>query len=149
MVDIVIFVGTESGNAAMVADTLRDELGDNGHAIDVIEDFEADPPALEADKVVLLCTATHGLGELPDNIMPLHDRLTQDRPDLTGIRYGVIALGDQTYSDTFCNAGRQMDTLFAELGGARVGERLEIDACTQPLPDEEAIDWAKEWVAML
>ena len=149
MVDIVIFVGTESGNAAMVADTLRDELSDNGHAIDVIEDFEAAAPAFDADKVVLLCTATHGLGELPDNIIPLHDRLTQDRPDLSGIRYGVIALGDQTYSDTFCNAGRQMDTLFAELGGARVGERLEIDACTQPLPDEEAVDWAKEWVALL
>ena len=28
-------------------------------------------------------------------------------------------------------------------------ERLEIDACTQPLPDEEAVQWSKDWVALL
>ena len=30
-----------------------------------------------------------------------------------------------------------------------VGDRLEVDACTQPLPDEEAIDWVKEWLTLL
>jgi MioC protein len=35
-------------------------------------------------------------------------------------------------------------------GGGRGGApRLEIDACTQPLPDEEALNWAQEWVTML
>jgi MioC protein len=39
--------------------------------------------------------------------------------------------------------------LFARCGARKVGERLEIDACTQPLPDEEALNWAQEWVTML
>jgi MioC protein len=42
-----------------------------------------------------------------------------------------------------------MDALFASFGACKVGERLEIDACTQPLPDEEALNWAQEWVTML
>ena len=42
-----------------------------------------------------------------------------------------------------------MDALFAQRGARKVGERLEIDACTQPLPDEEALNWAQEWVTLL
>jgi len=42
-----------------------------------------------------------------------------------------------------------MDALFADLGAHKVGERLEIDACTQPLPDEDALEWLKEWASQL
>jgi len=31
----------------------------------------------------------------------------------------------------------------------RIGERFEIDACTQPLADEDAREWVKEWVDLL
>jgi MioC protein len=98
---------------------------------------------------VLVCTSTHGDGELPDNIIPLTDELRAQTPDLSHLRYGVIALGDQTFSDTFCQAGKDMDALFAKLGAQKVGERLEIDACTQPLPDEDALEWALDWVKQL
>lgn len=148
MASILILVGTESGNAQMVADTLQEELGRAGHAVDVRAEGD-DLEGLGGGRVVLICTATHGLGELPDNIIPLHDALVRERPDLSALRYGVIALGDQTYHETFCHGGKTMDRLFAELGATRVGERLEIDACTQPLPDEDAVEWAKEWVALL
>ncbi len=149
MASIVILVGTESGNAQMVADTLHDELGGMGHAVEVFDhpDFDAVDPA--SREVVLVCTSTHGSGELPDNIIPFHDALKERRPELSQLRYGVIALGDQTYRDTFCQAGKDMDKLLAELGAVKVGERLEIDACTQPLPDEEALQWAQEWVTLL
>lgn len=149
MADILIIVGTESGNAQMVADYLSDELSPVGHAFDIVTEGTADDARLGERTVVLVCTATHGDGELPDNLIPFHDSLTDARPDLSHLRYGVIALGDQTYADTFCNAGRTFDALLAGLGAHKVGERLEIDACTQPLPDEDALDWAKEWVEML
>jgi MioC protein len=42
-----------------------------------------------------------------------------------------------------------MDALLAACGAQKVGERLEIDACTQPLPDEDALNWAREWVTLL
>lgn len=148
MAHILIIVGTESGNAQMVADTLQDELSAMGHFIDVVNEGDCDSMDLANREVVLVCTSTHGLGELPDNIIPLADSLKERTPALGNIAYGVIALGDQTYSETFCKAGKIMDELFATCGARKVGERLEIDACTQPLPDEEAITWAKEWVTL-
>jgi MioC protein len=149
MADILILVGSESGNAQMVADLLAEELGKAGHAVAVEAKGEAAAGRLAACVTALLCCSTHGEGELPENIRPLHAALARTKPDLSRLRYGVIALGDQTYRETFCRGGRTLDALLASLGAERIGERLEIDACTQPLPDEEALDWAKEWVSLL
>lgn len=149
MANILIIVGTESGNAQMCADHLADNLPSLGHEIEVVGDADVGGVEFDGREVVLVCTSTHGDGELPDNVMPLAERLRSDAPDLSALRYGVIALGDQTYRATFCKAGKDMDALFASCGAQKVGERLEIDACTQPLPDEEALNWAQEWVTLL
>lgn len=149
MSKILILVGTESGNAQMVGDTLVDEFNAQGHEAEVITDGTLEDLDLPNQEVVLICTSTHGLGELPDNIIPIHDALAEQKPDLSHLKYGVIALGDQTYADTFCQAGKTMDALFGSLGAHTVGERLEIDACTQPLPDEEALEWSKEWLTQV
>ena len=148
MADIAILVGTESGNAQMVADTLNDELGMD-HDVVVHEEPELDELDLASREIVIICCSTHGDGELPDNIIPLHDTLKESDMDLSHLKYGIVALGDQTYHQTFCQAGKDMDAVFAARGAVRVGERLEIDACTQPLPDEDALDWAKEFMAEL
>lgn len=149
MPNILIIVGTESGNAQMCADHMADHLPRLGHVVEVASDAEAGEVDLSGRELVLICTSTHGDGELPDNIIPLANRLRENGPDLSSLRYGVIALGDQTYASTFCKAGKEMDALLAACGAQRVGERLEIDACTQPLPDEDALSWAQEWVALL
>ncbi|MEH6577573.1 MAG: flavodoxin domain-containing protein [Amphritea sp.] len=148
MADIAILVGTESGNAQMVAEALNDELGMD-HEIMVHEEPELDELNLANREVVIICCSTHGDGELPDNIIPLHAALKEGGMDLSHLKYGVVALGDQTYQQTFCRAGKDMDEVFAACGAVRVGERLEIDACTQPLPDEDALDWAKEFISQL
>ncbi len=149
MAEILIIVGTESGNAQMVAEYLEEELGGSGHNVEIFSDGPPDNARLAERDTALICTSTHGDGELPDNLVPLHDSLNAGQPDLSHLRYGVIALGDQTYAETFCNGGKIMDSAFSARGATRIGERLEIDACTQPLPDEEALDWAKEWVQLL
>jgi len=149
MASILIIVGTESGNAQMVADLLEEELPGLGHEVEVFSEGTAGDAGLDNRDVVLVCCSTHGDGELPDNIIPFAEELEKQAPKLEHVRYGVIALGDQTYHDTFCQGGKTMDALLAKLGATRVGERLEIDACVQPLPDEDALDWAKEWVTLL
>ena len=148
MATILILVGTESGNAQMVADALKPVLDAAGHAVDVT-DKAATTADLRAHDVLLAVCATHGSGDIPTNILPLVETLGRERPDLSGHRYGVIALGDMTYQDTFCGGGKQMDALLEKLGARKAGERLEVDASTQPLPDEEAVGWVKEWVKLV
>jgi len=149
MIDIAILVGTESGNAQMVADALQETLEEMSHDVTLHEEPDVNEVDLANRDVVIISCSTHGDGELPDNIIPFCDYLKEHKPDLSHIRYGVVALGDQTYSDTFCQAGKDVDTLLSDCGATRVGERFEVDACTQPLPDEDARDWVKSWVTQL
>jgi len=148
MAKILILVGTESGNAQMVADALKPVLQAGGHAVDV-SDRAAGPADLEGHDTLLVVCATHGSGDIPTNILPLAESLERDRPDLSRHRYGVIALGDMTYQETFCGGGKQLDKAFAACGAKRIGDRLEVDASTQPLPDEEALGWIEGWKSLV
>ncbi len=144
MSSILILVGTESGNAQMVADALRPVLEAAGHAVDV-SDKAAAAADLQAHDVLLVVCATHGSGDIPTNILPLTETLERERPDLSAHRYGVIALGDRTYQDTFCGGGKKVDQVLELCGARKVGDRLEVDASRQPLPDEEALAWIEGW----
>ena len=144
MATILILVGTESGNAQMVADALQPVLATAGHAVDVT-DKAATAADLVAHDVLLVVCATHGSGDIPTNILPLVEALERDKPDLSGHRYGVIALGDMTYQDTFCGGGKKVDEALERCGAKKVGDRLEVDASEQPLPDEEALTWIEGW----
>ena len=148
MAQILILVGTESGNAQMVADALKPVLEGAGHAVDV-SDTAASAGDLEAHDVLLVVCATHGSGDIPTNILPLAETLERDRPNLSGHRYGIIALGDMTYQDTFCGGGKKVDRAFALCGARRLGDRLEVDASSQPLPDEEALGWIEGWKTLV
>ena len=148
MASILILVGTESGNAQMVADALQPVLASAGHAVDVT-DKAATAADLQAHDVLLAVCATHGSGDIPTNILPLVEALERDKPDLSGHRYGVIALGDMTYQDTFCGGGKKVDRVLELCGARRLGDRLEVDASTQPLPDEEALGWIDGWKALV
>ena len=148
MASILILVGTESGNAQMVADALKPVLEAAGHPVDV-SDAAASAADLQAHDVLLVVCATHGSGDIPTNILPLAETLERERPDLSGHRYGVIALGDRTYQDTFCGGGKKVDQVLELCGARKVGDRLEVDASSQPLPDEEALTWIEGWKGLV
>jgi MioC protein len=148
MANILILVGTESGNAQMVADAIQPVLAGAGHRVDV-SDRAATATDLASHDVLLVVCATHGSGDIPTNILPLAETLERDRPDLSHHRYGVIALGDMTYQDTFCCGGKNVDKVLALCGATRIGERLEVDASVQPLPDEEALAWVEAWKTLV
>jgi MioC protein len=132
----------------MVADALKPVLEAAGHAVEV-SDKAAGRADLVAYDVFLVVCATHGSGDIPTNMFPLAETLERERPDLSGHRYGVIALGDMTYQDTFCGGGKKVDKVFALCGARKIGERLEVDASSQPLPDEEALGWVEGWKALV
>ncbi|MBY6105129.1 flavodoxin [Ferrimonas balearica] len=142
-------VGSVYGAAEHVAEQLTAKLSEQGHQVHLIE--SDDPQVIiDASKdVLLVITSTTGSGDLPDNLAPLFFALKDRFPLLPNLRYGVIALGDSSYGETYCGAGRQFDELLEELGARRVGERLQIDACETFAPEEEALKWLPDWLAQL
>ncbi|MGB8768862.1 MAG: flavodoxin domain-containing protein, partial [Candidatus Korobacteraceae bacterium] len=87
-----------------------------------------------------------GQGDVPDNAQGLFSNLESEKPDLTGVTYGLIALGDHTYKDTYCHGGIRFDKLLTQLGGRRAGEILTHDASSGILPEEMAAQWVVSWV---
>ncbi|MEW6638475.1 MAG: flavodoxin domain-containing protein [Actinomycetota bacterium] len=141
MEETVILVGTETGNAEDVAEELAAALEEAGLGTEVVDMEGAEPELLDGNRAVIVCTATHGDGELPENSMEFYERLKEERPDLSGVLFAVCALGDSVYPD-FCEAGKIWSRFLKELGATEVIERYEIDG----LPEEEDFEGAREWV---
>lgn len=148
MANIKVLVGSTYGNAQQVAEDCAEQLIGLGHTAEVLENPEVEAVTADETDVVLVCTATIGLGEIPNNLMPLYAKLKDTTPLMPNKRFGVIALGDSGYQN-FANAGKMMDELLAELQLTRVGETLLIDACETPDPEEAASAWIAEWAAQL
>ncbi len=143
---LTILVGTMTGTADLVAQEVRDALAPLGVAAEIVQMDGLDSGVFAREGAFLICSSTYGQGDVPDNAKALYDALGRDRPDLARIEYGVIALGDRTYADTFCNGGRRFDERLGALGARRVGEPMLHDASSGTMPEELAIDWAKAWI---
>jgi MioC protein len=144
---VTILVGTMTGTADLVADEVKDALGADGAAVEVIPMDGLDASVFERNGPFLVCTSTYGQGDIPDNGQALFADLETARPDLAGVEYGVIALGDRTYAATFCFGGKRFDQLLTSLGARRVGEIMLHDASAGTIPEEVAIDWVRAWIA--
>lgn len=146
MAKVGIFVGTMYGNSLLVAEEAQAIFSARGHEATIFEDPEIKDWDANEGKYALIVTSTTGQGELPDSIVPLYEGL-QDRyqPQL---QYGIIALGDSTYSD-YCGGGRKFDALLQEQGARRLGEMLMIDASENPEPESVSNSWVEQWASLL
>lgn len=145
---VKILVGTMTGTAELVADEIAEVLNGQGADAEIMPMDGLGTDVFDPSRAYVICTSTYGQGDVPDNAQALFAALEQERPVLTGVRYGVFALGDMTYADTFCFGGRRFDELLQALGAARIGEREEHDASSGTLPEDEAAVWAERWYAL-
>jgi MioC protein len=143
---ITILVGTMTGTAEMVAQEVQTALEAAGHGATIRMMDGLDASVFQGGGTFLICTSTYGQGDVPDNAQALYNSLEADKPNLSGVTYGVIALGDRTYKDTYCHGGVRFDKLLTELGARRAGEILTHDASSGTLPEEVAAQWAVPWV---
>jgi MioC protein len=134
-----------TGTADLVAQEVQTALEAAGHAASIRMMDDLDASVFHPGGMFLICTSTYGQGDVPDNAQALYASLETERPDLSAVTYGVIALGDLTYKDTFCEGGIRFDALLTELGARRVGEILKHDASSGTLPEEVAAQWIVPW----
>jgi MioC protein len=147
--NLTILVGTMTGTAEMVAQEAKSTLDAAGLSAEIrmMDDLDADTFA--GGGTFLICTSTYGQGDVPDNAQEFFASLERERPDLSAVSYGLFALGDTTYRDTYCEGGLRFDALLTELGAKRVGEVLKHDASSGTLPEEVAAQWILPWAALV
>jgi sulfite reductase alpha subunit-like flavoprotein len=146
--ELTILVGTMTGTAQLVAQELELTLDDGETRVRTVMMDGLDAGVFSVGGLFLICSSTYGQGDVPDNAKNLYESLQAARPDLSHVHYGVIALGDRTYAETFCNGGKRFDAILSELGARRIGEVMLHDASAGTMPEEVAVTWAAGWISL-
>ena len=137
-----IIVGTMLGAAEYVADAIAEKLDAGGHTHTIHAEPNLDE--IKTESTWIVCTSTHGAGELPDNIQPLAKQL--EGADLSAVNAYVIGLGDTSY-DTFCFGAKEMEKHIKNAGGTLITDALYIDVLDHPIPEDAAVEWFDEKLA--
>jgi len=74
----------------------------------------------------LFLVSTTGEGDAPDPARAFIRDVMGATPDLSDLRYGVLALGDSSYAQ-LCAFGRSLDGWLAHQGAAPLFDRVEVD----------------------
>ncbi|KHT50576.1 nitric oxide synthase [Alteromonas marina] len=137
-----IIVGTMLGAAEYVADAIAEKLDASGHTHTIHAEPNLDE--IKTESTWIVCTSTHGAGELPDNIQPFAKQL--ESADLSAVNAYVIGLGDTSY-DTFCFGAKEMEKHIKNAGGTLITDALYIDVLEHPIPEDAAVEWFDEKLA--
>ncbi|MCH4296495.1 FMN-binding protein MioC [Shewanella sp. 3B26] len=146
MAKIEILIGTTLGGSEYVADELAAVLSDAGHECNTYLDPSLEE--LDTGALWLVVSATHGAGDLPDNLQPFAKQLMLAMPDLSGLRYALCAIGDSSY-DTFCEGPEALVDLLDDAGAKAFVDKIRIDVQADPVPEEPAIQWLQSWMTSL
>jgi MioC protein len=134
-----IIVGSVLGASEYVADALSETLTEHGHTANI--HLTPNYSELAQDTIWLICTSTHGAGELPDNIQKFAQQVSQ--LTLNNISFMVIGLGDSSY-DTYCYGAITMEQILTQSGANLLFPALHIDVLVNPIPEDIAIAWLNE-----
>jgi MioC protein len=133
-----IIVGSVLGATEYVADGLKALCDELGLAANV--HFQPQLNELDSSSTWIVCSSTHGAGDLPDNIQPFYDELNHASLDNT---YYLIGLGDSSY-DTYCGAAEKLTQQLQNTGATELSSPLLIDVLQHPIPEDVAVAWLKQ-----
>jgi sulfite reductase alpha subunit-like flavoprotein len=140
--------GSVHGHSKIVANELHTKLANDGKDVTILGtdtwDLLSAKPA-----ICLVIVATTGAGDLPKNILPFYDHLRQKEEKYDDLSYAVLGLGDRCFRETFCSAGKRMDSLLIELNADPLLPLTTIDASDIPDPMEVATPWLDKIISNL
>ena len=147
MAKISIFAGSVYGNAQHVAEEAKDMFEKHGIESEVFTDPETSD-FIDADAVVVITSMT-GQGDVPPNLELFFSDLKDEFPLMNGKPFAVAGLGDSSYGDSYCGAGKQFQELLTELQGKSVADMLAVDAIETLAAEEEVVPWLENLVPAL
>lgn len=138
---INIIIGTETGTAEYVGDEIETyinslNLSCSTHLSPILSE-------LTPSSLWIICTSTHGAGDIPNNLSTFIKELTNTEVSLSDINALIIGLGDSCY-DQYCNAAKQIISILKNKEVNILTTPLFVDAQNPSLPEDIVIDWLKE-----
>jgi sulfite reductase (NADPH) flavoprotein alpha-component len=124
---ILVAFASQTGAAERIAWLSADALASSGSFVRVAALGGLTAADLADAGTLLLVTSTYGAGEAPDSARAFVKKQMVVTPQLKGLRYGVLALGDRKYDATFCGFGRSMDRWLAAGKATRLFDVLCVD----------------------
>ena len=139
MAKFEIIVGSVLGASEYVADALAETLAEQGHSSNI--HLSPELSQIDTDAIWLVCSSTHGAGDLPDNIQPFAQQISKQ--NLSHIQFLIVGLGDSSY-DTFCFAAVKLQQILTDCHATLLAPAQHIDVLTHPFPEEVAVEWLKQ-----
>ena len=125
-VTVTVAFASQTGLAEELAWMTARSLSDAGTGVRVLPLGDLDAAALKASGRLLIIASTTGEGDPPDGVSRFVRQTMGAPADLSGLSYGLLALGDHTYTD-FCGFGRALDGWLQRLGAETLFDRVEVD----------------------
>ncbi len=124
----LVLFGSQTGQAEAIAWQTAGWLRDGGEAVRVLSLNEASATDLQDARRALFIASTYGEGDAPDGASVFAETVmgAAAAPDVSRLRYAVLALGDRQYRH-FCGFGRALDAWLVSAGATREHARLEAD----------------------
>ena len=144
-VTLTVLYGSQTGNAKGVAQQFKQLAEQKGFAVQLHSAADYKPAQLKKETHLVLAVSTHGEGEPPEDAESLHKFVFGKKaPDLSGLKYAILALGDSSY-EFFCQTGKDFDEQFAKLGATRLFDRVDCDVDY----DADVESWSAKLVDIL
>jgi len=142
MAEFQIIVGSMLGGTEYVAEACEEKLLALKHnvSLHLKPSFEQ---ITSRNQIWLICTSTHGAGDLPDNIQEFVADLSNCDQDLSSTSFIIIGVGDSNY-DTFCQAAKNIEKLLISKGCNKKLDVLTLDMSQDIDPEEHAQQWLYE-----
>ena len=123
---VLVAFASQTGLAEELAWMTARSLSDAGTPARVTLLGDLEPAELKAAGRILIVASTTGEGDAPDAMSWFVRQSMKTPADLTGLSYGLLALGDRTSAD-FCGFGRALDGGLQRSGAAPLFDRVEVD----------------------
>lgn len=80
---------------------------------------------------ILVVASTYGTGQAPDMAVNFVKKILTAQPDLSHIRYAILALGSREYPETYCSFGHQISFWFQQQHAQALFPVFEVNNAQQ------------------
>lgn len=123
---LLVAFASQTGLAEELAWMFARSLSEAGRPARAVSLGDLSAAGLKAAGRVLIVAATTGEGDPPDSLSRFVRQTMAAPADLSGVTYGLLALGDRTYAE-YCGFGRALDGWLKRSGAEPIFDRVEVD----------------------